>query len=124
MCRPAARDKFLGQSCLPCHRDPVGCHWLSRSAGAGGHVRARERRLLPVPADDAAGREEAAGNAVAAPSAGISGYLAAHAVLSLLTGIPPATPGRIYSVNLVALDEPFVFSGPRRADCPDCGDQG
>ncbi len=82
-----------------------------------------QRRIGARP-DDAAGREEAAGNAVAAPSAGISGYLAAHAVLSLLTGIPPATPGRIYSVNLVALDEPFVFSGPRRADCPDCGDQG
>ncbi len=79
-----------------------------------------QQRIGACP-DDAAGRGEAAGNAVAAPSAGISGYLAAHAVLALVTGIPPVRPGRIYSVSLMALDEPYVFTGPRRPDCPDCG---
>jgi len=87
-------------------------------------AQAENRQRIGTCPDDSAGREGAAGNAVAAPSAGISGYLAAHAVLALVTGIPPVRPGRIYSVNLVALDEPYVFTGPRRPDCPDCGGRG
>lgn len=61
------------------------------------------------------------GNAVMAPSAGIAGYLAANAVIALLTDSPQLIPGRIYSVNLVSPDAAFAFEAPRQPDCPDCG---
>jgi molybdopterin-synthase adenylyltransferase len=61
------------------------------------------------------------GNVVLAPSAGIAGYLAAHAVMALLTDSPHVVPGRIYSVNLLSPDASFAFEAPRLADCPDCG---
>jgi molybdopterin-synthase adenylyltransferase len=59
--------------------------------------------------------------AVGATSAGISGYLAAHLVISLLTGVPPVTPGRIETVNLAALDAPLVVHGPPLPECDACG---
>jgi len=74
---------------------------------------------------DAAHRGEAVGgNAVAAPSAGLSGYLAAHAVLGLLTGIAPAPTGCIYAFNLFALNEPYIFDSVPSDICPDCGRSG
>lgn len=60
-------------------------------------------------------------NAVTATSAGISGHLAAHAVLALITGTTPVWPGRIHGVNLVAPDDQYVIDDPRRDDCPACG---
>jgi molybdopterin/thiamine biosynthesis adenylyltransferase len=60
-------------------------------------------------------------SAVSATSAGMSGHLAAHAVIALLTGTSPVWPGRIYGVNLVAPDDEFVLDDPRRLDCPACG---
>jgi molybdopterin-synthase adenylyltransferase len=78
-----------------------------------------ERRLAQGEVrEDIAGRAEV--NAVGAPSAGISGYLAAHAVLGLLTGVAPLRPGRFHGVNLLRLGEPFVVDGERRPDCPAC----
>jgi molybdopterin/thiamine biosynthesis adenylyltransferase len=70
---------------------------------------------------DAPGRGVAVENAVGAVSAGISGYLAAHQVISLLTGVPPARPGIMQAVNLAALDVPFTLAGPPRPGCPACG---
>jgi molybdopterin-synthase adenylyltransferase len=58
--------------------------------------------------------------AVGAVSAGISGYLAAHLVLSLLTGIPPVTPGRIETVNLAALGAPLALDEPPHPECTAC----
>lgn len=81
-----------------------------------------KRETLGVHHDDAAQRGGAVANAVAAPSAGISGYLLAHAVLALLTGVPALPAGRVYGVNLVELAEPFVLAHPRRADCDACAD--
>lgn len=69
-------------------------------------------------------RGEAVANAVGAPSAGISGYLAAHAVLGLVTGVAPVPPGRVHGINLSELAEPFVLDDPRRPDCPACGNRG
>lgn len=66
-------------------------------------------------------REDAVSNAVAAPSAGISGYLAAHAVLALLIGSPPLAAGQMHGVNLAALDHRWVLDDKPRADCPACG---
>jgi molybdopterin-synthase adenylyltransferase len=79
----------------------------------------RRRELGDVPLG--ARPDPPAANAVAAPAAGLSGYLAADAVLALITGVPPAAPGRMYGVNLVALDAPFTVAYPRRPGCPACG---
>jgi molybdopterin-synthase adenylyltransferase len=70
---------------------------------------------------DAPEHRAAVWQAVSATSAGVSGYLAAHLVISLLTGIPPAVPGRIETVNLAALDAPLVLDDPPHPDCEACG---
>src|SRR5262249_34014182 len=60
-------------------------------------------------------------NAVAAPAAGISGHLAAHAATALVTGVPRIAPGQLRGVNLVMPDHAFVLDDPWRPDCPACG---
>jgi molybdopterin-synthase adenylyltransferase len=60
-------------------------------------------------------------HAVGAVSAGISGNLAAHLAIALITGIPPITPGQINAVNLAALDAPFSFTVSRHPECQACG---
>ena len=70
---------------------------------------------------DASARQKAIGNAVGAASAGMSGYLAAHLVIGLLTGIPPVAPGRIETVNLAALHAPLVLDDQPYPACPACG---
>lgn len=70
---------------------------------------------------DATNRHEAVGHAVGAASAAVSGHLGAHLVISLLTGIPPVTPGRIEGVNLAALGAPLVLDGPPHPNCEACG---
>jgi molybdopterin-synthase adenylyltransferase len=59
--------------------------------------------------------------AVGAVPAGLSGYLAAHLVIGLLTGIPKVTPGRIEMVNLGALDAPAASDEAQHPECPACG---
>jgi molybdopterin/thiamine biosynthesis adenylyltransferase len=86
-----------------------------------GLAKTETGRRLGIRPEETAQRWAAVGQAVAAPTAGVSGYLAAHAALSVLTGIPPVTPGRVYSVNLLALNEPDALDVTRRADCPACG---
>jgi molybdopterin-synthase adenylyltransferase len=71
--------------------------------------------------EDAPERREAVLRAVGAVSAGMSGYLAAHLVMSLLTGIPPVAPGRIHTVNLADLGAPLVLDSPPHPQCPACG---
>jgi molybdopterin/thiamine biosynthesis adenylyltransferase len=70
---------------------------------------------------DAPHRTEAVFSAVGAVPAGISGYLAAHLVVALLTGVPPVVPGRIETVNLAALDAPLVLDDPPHPGCEACG---
>ena len=74
--------------------------------------------------EDAPERREAVLRAVGATSAGVSGYLGAHLVISLITAIPPVVPGRIDTVNLGALDAPLVFQDPPHPECPACGSAG
>jgi molybdopterin-synthase adenylyltransferase len=64
---------------------------------------------------------DAVWNAVGPVSAGISGCVAAHQVISLITGIPEATPGRIDGVNLSVLDAPLLVTDPPHPRCPACG---
>jgi molybdopterin/thiamine biosynthesis adenylyltransferase len=71
--------------------------------------------------DDAPERRGAVGYAVGATSAGFSGYLAAHLVTSLITGVPPVAPGRIETINLAALAQPLVLDDPPHPRCEACG---
>jgi molybdopterin-synthase adenylyltransferase len=73
---------------------------------------------------DAPDRREAVWNAAAATSAGISGYLAAHFVIGLLTEVPPIVPGRIETVNLGALGAPLTFNDSPHPDCEACAAAG
>jgi molybdopterin-synthase adenylyltransferase len=79
-----------------------------------------EHRALGANSGDAPERAAAVGRAVGAVSAGISGYLAAHQVIALITGVPPVVPGQIQAVNLAALDAPFTRADPPRRGCPGC----
>jgi molybdopterin/thiamine biosynthesis adenylyltransferase len=85
------------------------------------HDASRERLAeLGANSADAPGRGQAVASAVGAVPAGISGYLAAHQVIALLTGVPPAMPGTIQAINLAALDAPFILADPPRRGCPGC----
>lgn len=70
---------------------------------------------------DSPHRREAVFSAVGAVPAGISGYLGAQLVISLVTGVPPAVPGRIEGLNLAALDAPLRLDGPPHPECEACG---
>ena len=70
---------------------------------------------------DAPHRPDAVSAAVGAVPAGISGYLAAHLVIALVTGIPAVVPGRIETVNLAALDAPLALAPAPHPECPACG---
>jgi molybdopterin/thiamine biosynthesis adenylyltransferase len=61
-------------------------------------------------------------HAASAITAGITGHLAAHAVISLLTGVPALPVNRQYMINLVTLQE-SVAVGPDATHprCPTCG---
>jgi molybdopterin/thiamine biosynthesis adenylyltransferase len=85
------------------------------------HDASRERHAaLGAYFGDAPERGAAVGAAVGAVPAGISGYLAAHQVIALVTGVPPAMPGTIQAINLAALDAPFILADPPRRGCPGC----
>ncbi len=78
-------------------------------------------RRLGARYDDTERRNGAIANAVAAPTAGISGHLAAHHTMALITGVPALPSGRVDAVNVLAPDATFVRDDTRRADCPACG---
>jgi molybdopterin/thiamine biosynthesis adenylyltransferase len=62
-------------------------------------------------------------NAVAAPTAGISGHLAAHLVTALLTRTIKVQSGRLQGINIVSPEQHYVLDTQQRADCPACGDR-
>lgn len=95
--------------------------------GQGGcweclHDASRQRQVANgANPDDAPERGVTVASATAAVPAGISGYLAAHQVIALITGVPPAEPGVIQAVNLAALDAPFTVRERPDRPCPACG---
>jgi molybdopterin/thiamine biosynthesis adenylyltransferase len=86
------------------------------------HTADQQRRaglppLTRLPGQGADGMQ--AGNAV---SAGMSGQLAAHAAISLITDVPPLRANREYAFNLVTADGGVVAALDQpRPDCPTCG---
>ncbi|WP_410611571.1 HesA/MoeB/ThiF family protein [Amycolatopsis sp. lyj-109] len=107
------------------HGPQVGCGLYAPGAGPCydcARVAERERQvgLPPRTFPAAAGKPRVhAANAV---SAGIAGQLAAHATLSLLTGVPRLRTNCEFGFNLVTLQDSFAL-GPEspRPDCPTCG---
>jgi molybdopterin/thiamine biosynthesis adenylyltransferase len=86
------------------------------------HDASRERQIADgADPADSPGRGDAVASAVGAVPAGISGYLAAHHVISLVTGVPAAEPGVIQAINLAALDTPFACRDGPDHPCPACG---
>ncbi|MEV6825215.1 ThiF family adenylyltransferase [Amycolatopsis sp. NPDC051102] len=81
-----------------------------------------QHHAVATPLAPAAGWEEIqAGNAV---SAGVSGNLAAHTAMSLITGVPGLPANREHAFNLVTLDGHAVSTlDAPRPDCPACGQQ-
>jgi molybdopterin/thiamine biosynthesis adenylyltransferase len=91
------------------------CWECTRLALRDGHA---EEGAFP---GDSPHRREAVFGAVGAVPAGLSGYLAAHLVISLVTGVPPVVPGRIQTLNLAAPGAPLVLDHPPHPQCEACG---
>jgi molybdopterin-synthase adenylyltransferase len=75
----------------------------------------RRRPDLPV---------DLGGPGVVAVSAGISGHLVAHAVISLITGVPRPVTGSFVGLNLIAPDHHVRVRHPPRPDCLVCRPAG
>jgi molybdopterin/thiamine biosynthesis adenylyltransferase len=125
---------WTNRACLAAGRPWVDCGYhgpliqvAAYVPGQGGcweclHDASRERQLAGgAHPHDAQERGLAVAGATAAVPAGISGYLAAHQVIALITGVPPVTPGVIQAVNLAALEAPFTFRDRPARPCPACG---
>jgi molybdopterin/thiamine biosynthesis adenylyltransferase len=63
-------------------------------------------------------------HAANAVTAGMTGYLAAHAVISLLTGVPVVPVNRQYALNLVTLEATVVGPETPHPHCSTCGSLG
>ncbi|MFJ5220520.1 HesA/MoeB/ThiF family protein [Streptomyces sp. NPDC088354] len=87
--------------------------------------RTEDERWQPDVADDTDllnTLPRAPGHPATAVTAGLSGQLAAHLAIALLTGAATVTPGSIYGLNLAALGTEAVhLTSERRPDCPACG---
>jgi molybdopterin/thiamine biosynthesis adenylyltransferase len=91
------------------------CYDCARTADRAGWAAQPSRICSPA---DSATRIHAA-NAV---SANIAGLLAAHAAMSLITGVPALRTNCQFGFNLVTLQESLVVgSEVPRPDCPTCG---
>jgi molybdopterin/thiamine biosynthesis adenylyltransferase len=89
-------------------------------------VRIAEYRRFELPvADDedvVKAVPKAPGHPVNAVTAGLSGELAAHLTIGLLTRAFPVVPGTTYGLNLAALTEPVTVRHARQDDCDACAD--
>jgi len=83
--------------------------------------RAHERERQPV-RDVEIDADANLANAVIAPSAGISGQLAAMLATALVTGVPAVTAGQIRGLSLIAPEYTFVLTESRLPGCPACGE--
>ncbi|WP_206785539.1 ThiF family adenylyltransferase [Amycolatopsis sp. MtRt-6] len=107
------------------HGPQVSCGVYRPGAGPCydcARVAERERRAgLPRQTFSAA-VGEVPSHAANAVSAGIAGQLAAHATLSLITGVPALRTNCEFGFNLVTLQDSFALGlEAPRPDCPTCG---
>ncbi|MGE5156218.1 MAG: HesA/MoeB/ThiF family protein [Betaproteobacteria bacterium] len=86
------------------------CNWLSE---VEFHRQTHPDRQYSV--------HRASVDAATAVSAGLSGYLAAHVAIALITGVGAVEPGTIQGVNLAAVDHHVLLRNGRHPDCPACG---
>ncbi|MFT7836776.1 ThiF family adenylyltransferase [Saccharothrix sp. BKS2] len=86
----------------------------------GRAARLERDATLPPLTGWAPARGQQGPHAANAVTAGITGQLAAHAVISLITGAPALPVNREYGVNLVTLRGHTVGLDSPRADCPAC----
>lgn len=130
---PVELKLWTNRACLTAGRPWVDVGYHGPQAAVGTYipgttacwecVRAADQEQHPLAVDLATFRP-CADNAVSATSAGLSGILAAHAVITLVTGVPRVAAGQVQAINLVQLNCPFVISSDRRPDCPGCGQSG
>jgi molybdopterin/thiamine biosynthesis adenylyltransferase len=88
-------------------------------------IRNSESEKLNVPLRSGADIEKtlprAPGNPVSAPAAMLSGALAAHAAVSLITDAPTVPTGCLFGINLMLPDRELIFEeSGRRDDCGAC----
>jgi hypothetical protein len=91
------------------------CYDCAQTAEQERRAALPPRTPLPSPGADMAVQ---AANAV---SAGIAGYLAAHAAMSLITGAPALRTNCQFGLNLVTLQDSYALGPPLpRPDCQTC----
>ena len=130
--RPAAIRTWVNRACLATGTPWVEAGYHGPVASAVAYVphrgacrecvalAERDRGAMPDPVEEPAAGDGVA-NAVIAPAAGVSGHLAAHLAIAVLTGAMPVSSGRIQGLNLIAPDQHFLIEAERRPDCPACG---
>jgi molybdopterin-synthase adenylyltransferase len=137
--KPDDIDTWANRACIGTGTPWIYCGYDGPAISLGSYVPgtgpchecflaelADERRELGYFDEDWKRFLDGRGHAVAAPNAGIAGFLVGHAALALLTGASMLRlrPGRHYCVNLLALDEPQYREPAWRAGCPGCGGPG
>ncbi|MBW6439288.1 ThiF family adenylyltransferase [Actinoplanes hulinensis] len=103
---PAVRASLYTPGHGPCYE----CEWR--------HEHDRHRDTLPE-RPYSTSRGSAA--AVTAVSAGLSGHLAAHLTVALITGVPAVEPGRPIGINLAVQEAHDIPPYGKHPRCPACG---
>jgi molybdopterin/thiamine biosynthesis adenylyltransferase len=91
----------------PCYE----CNWM---AEIEFHRRANPSRPYSA--------QRASVDAVTAVSAGLSGCLAAHLAIAVLTDLGTVEPGAIQGINLMTAEHHVLIRNERHPECPACGE--
>lgn len=125
---------WANRACLKLRRPWVGGGYHGPRVSVGAFLpdgpcyecfeaRERERQSQVTPGADKSADflVRLGGPGATAVSAGISGHLVAHAVIAIIAGAPAFPGNSLFSVNLVALDDPGVTRYARVPGCKACG---
>ncbi|GAA4029760.1 hypothetical protein GCM10022247_63610 [Allokutzneria multivorans] len=119
--RPGGVRERLNRSCLRTRTPWVDAGYHGPRTAVAVHVPGLGACYECLRPADPVQEAEIASNAAHVVSAGIAGFAASYAVISLIAGISPVRSGRIDGVNLVSPERAHVVEAPRRADCAACG---
>lgn len=103
---PAVRAAVYTPGRGPCYE----CGWR--------YEHEKHREVVPERPYDV--RRDSA-SAVTAVSAGLSGHLAAHLTIALITGVPAVEAGRPIGVNLAVQEANEIPAYGKHPECPACG---